>query len=385
MAEKIMVVDDDLDTLRLVGLMLERQGFQIVAATTGGQALALAKTEKPTLVILDLMMPDMDGLSVARQLRAAPETKDILIVMFTAKGQTDDKLEGFDAGADAYLTKPTQPRELVAQVRAVLKRAGRGPATGPLAKVYGERGQTVAILAAKGGVGVTTLASNLAVALHQQTKKPVVLADFRPGCGTLGLELGFTNIPGLERLFSVDVAAIGPEILEGELVEHTSGVRCLLSSPRPHEAQYFSAANVFAAIAYNLAYLGQQIVLDLGPGATPVNEKVLEHCNRVILAVEPVPQTVQQSRLLYEHLVSIGIGEDRLMPVLYNRLRAGMQLSLGQVQDLLGRSIPSIFTAAPELAYQAQVANTPMILRQPDGITTQQFNALAEKIVKRTR
>ena len=128
MAEKILVVDDDIDTLRLVGLMLERQGYQIIAASTGQQALSLARIEKPDLILLDLMMPDIDGITVARRLRSGPETKDILIIMFTAKGQTDDKLEGFGAGADDYLTKPTQPRELIAHVKAVLKRAGMKPA-----------------------------------------------------------------------------------------------------------------------------------------------------------------------------------------------------------------------------------------------------------------
>src|SRR4030042_4271034 len=109
MPEKILVVDDDVDTLRLVGLMLERQGYEIVAANSGQQALALVLTERPDLILLDLMMPDIDGVEVCRRLRASPETKDILIIMFTAKSQTDDKVEGFDAGADDYLTKPTQP------------------------------------------------------------------------------------------------------------------------------------------------------------------------------------------------------------------------------------------------------------------------------------
>ena len=130
MPEKILVVDDDVDTLRLVGLMLQRQGYQIVAASNGQQALAMAMAEKPELILLDVMMPDMDGYEVTRRLRANASTASTPIIMFTAKSQVDDKVMGFEAGVDDYLTKPTQPRELFAHVKAVLARGRKtsGPA-----------------------------------------------------------------------------------------------------------------------------------------------------------------------------------------------------------------------------------------------------------------
>ena len=100
MPEKILVVDDDIDTLRLVGLMLQRQGYQIVAANNGHQALTMAQAEKPDIILLDVMMPDMDGYEVCRRLRSSNVTAPIPIIMFTAKSQVDDKVTGFEAGAD---------------------------------------------------------------------------------------------------------------------------------------------------------------------------------------------------------------------------------------------------------------------------------------------
>src|SRR5512144_335372 len=123
MTEKILIIDDDLDTLRLVGLMLQRQGYQISAATNGTQGLAKAFEEKPNLVLLDVMMPDMDGYEVARRLRKNPTTAQTPILMFTAKTQLDDKVTGFEVGADDYLTKPTHPSELQAHVKALLARS----------------------------------------------------------------------------------------------------------------------------------------------------------------------------------------------------------------------------------------------------------------------
>jgi CheY-like chemotaxis protein/MinD-like ATPase involved in chromosome partitioning or flagellar assembly len=380
MAEKILVVDDDVDTLRLVGLMLERQGYEIVAANSGQQALAMVLTERPDLILLDLMMPDIDGVEVCRRLRASPETKDILIIMFTAKSQTDDKIVGFDAGADDYLTKPTQPRELIAHVKAVLKRTGKAAVDS--SKVYTDRGHVLGVISTKGGVGVSTIALNLGIALYNQNKESVIVSDFRPGCGSIGLELGYATSMGFDRLISQDSSTITSSKIEEELTLHTSGVRFLLSSPLPQSAKFCNEVEGFSAILNSLVFLASYIVLDLGVSVTPVNEKVLEECDQVILVFEPVTQTILQTKSFIEYLFEKGLRGDHLTLALVNRLRAGMQLPLGQVQEQLGRSVSAIFTASPELAYQALVYNTPMILRQPDGITAEQFTSLAKNVIQ---
>ncbi|HLA86696.1 MAG TPA: response regulator, partial [Anaerolineales bacterium] len=123
MAEKILIIDDDKDTLRLVGLMLQRQGYEISAAANGTQGLTKALEERPDLILLDVMMPDMDGYEVTRRLRKNPATVNIPILMFTAKTQLDDKVTGFEVGVDDYLTKPTHPIELQSHVKALLARA----------------------------------------------------------------------------------------------------------------------------------------------------------------------------------------------------------------------------------------------------------------------
>jgi len=125
MAEKILIADDDVETLRLVGLMLQRQGYDIIAASNGSQAVAQAHSESPNLIILDVMMPDMDGYQVCRQLRLDPVTSSTPILMFTAKSQVEDKVAGYDAGVDEYITKPIHPAELVARVKAIMKRSQR--------------------------------------------------------------------------------------------------------------------------------------------------------------------------------------------------------------------------------------------------------------------
>ncbi len=128
MAEKILIIDDDVDTLKLVGLMLERQGYRIAVASNGTLGISRAAVEKPDLILLDVMMPDLDGYEVTRRLRAEPGLAHIPIIMFTAKSMVDDKVAGFEAGVDDYLTKPTHPAELTAHVKAVLSRTASAKA-----------------------------------------------------------------------------------------------------------------------------------------------------------------------------------------------------------------------------------------------------------------
>ena len=119
----ILVVEDEQDIRDLVRFHLEQEGYAVRGAETGEAALALAAAERPSLVVLDLMLPGTDGLEVCRRLRAAEATRALPIVMLTAKAEEVDRILGLELGADDYVTKPFSPRELVARVRAVLRRA----------------------------------------------------------------------------------------------------------------------------------------------------------------------------------------------------------------------------------------------------------------------
>jgi two-component system alkaline phosphatase synthesis response regulator PhoP len=120
--QKILVVDDEPKIVQLVQDYLERAGFQVATAHDGKTALATAQAEKPDLIVLDLGLPEMDGLDVTRQLR---RTSQAPIIMLTARGDESDKLVGLELGADDYITKPFSPKELVARVRVVLRRLDR--------------------------------------------------------------------------------------------------------------------------------------------------------------------------------------------------------------------------------------------------------------------
>jgi two-component system alkaline phosphatase synthesis response regulator PhoP len=120
--ERILAVDDEEDILELVRFNLAREGYSIICTTSGEEALKIAQKEHPALIVLDLMLPGIDGLDVAKALKSEPKTRDIPIIMLTAKGEEADIVTGLELGADDYVTKPFSPRILVARVRAVLRR-----------------------------------------------------------------------------------------------------------------------------------------------------------------------------------------------------------------------------------------------------------------------
>lgn len=119
---KILLVDDEPDILEIVGYNLSLEGYQVLTAADGVEAVAKAKKEKPQLVILDVMMPEMDGIEACEQIRKVPELSETIITFLTARGEDYSQMAGFDAGADDYITKPIKPKVLVSKVKALLRR-----------------------------------------------------------------------------------------------------------------------------------------------------------------------------------------------------------------------------------------------------------------------
>jgi DNA-binding response OmpR family regulator len=136
MASKILVVDDERNIVQLARLYLDKEGYQVEAAYDGAQALEKVRQTNPDLVILDIMMPEMDGLSVAKELR---KTSNVPIIILTARGDDVDRIVGLELGADDYVTKPFNPRELVARVKAVLRRVREETPDKPVLELDGLR------------------------------------------------------------------------------------------------------------------------------------------------------------------------------------------------------------------------------------------------------
>jgi two-component system alkaline phosphatase synthesis response regulator PhoP len=123
---KILLVDDEVDILEFISYNLEKEGYKVYTAQNGLEAIKLAEKKTPDLIILDVMMPEMDGIAACEEIRKIPSLSNVVIAFLTARGEDYSQIAGFEAGADDYITKPIRPKVLVSRVKALLKRTGGG-------------------------------------------------------------------------------------------------------------------------------------------------------------------------------------------------------------------------------------------------------------------
>ena len=381
MAEKILIIDDDITTLKMVGVMLQKQGYLIVAASNGEQGLTQAEAESPDLILLDVMMPGMDGYEVARRLRANSSTAHIPIIMFTAKNQLNDKVIGFEAGADDYLIKPTHPAELAAHVKALLARAGKEKAAGGPAPSE-KRAFTIGVLAARGGLGVTTVALNLGASIRDASKQEVIVAELRPGMGTMGPDLGENDPRELTGLLQTSPAGITPQKVSEALHLHSNGFKLLYGSVHPRDGMLLNSTAAFEALVNRLGFLARYLVLDLGAGLPPLTQKLITSCNQVLVVIEPAANSVAHAKALISDLSDLGFNKHTIRTVMVNRIRSDTQLNWSQIGEMLGQPPTVAITPAPELFYMAERTKNTAIASRPDSLTTQQFANLASAILE---
>jgi MinD-like ATPase involved in chromosome partitioning or flagellar assembly len=333
------------------------------------------------------MMPDMDGYEVARRLRKNPVTLTVPILMFTAKTQLDDKVAGFEVGADDYLTKPTHPTELQAHVRALLARSAqqdKEPAQ-IVTALHEHHGYVIGVLAARGGLGVSSVASNLAAGIYSRTQSDVILAELTPGQGTIGTDFGFQNQKGLTELLQGTMPEITREKVESSLTAHNSGLKLLLASENPRDVTLTSQVQNYEAIITRLSTLARFIILDLGNGLPSFVQKILPMCSEQIIVLEGTPGTIQHTRLLIDNILELKIDRKTIGVILNNRVRSESQMPLTQVKESLGHSIAATFTPAPEAFLQATRMQTPAVISQPTNMTSQQFLKFADTILEREK
>ena len=240
MPEKILVVDDDPVNLKMASSVLAKEGFAVLTAENGLLALSAVQDSKPDLIVLDVMMPELNGYEAAAKLRKDPETAHIPIILLTALDSIEEKIKGFEAGADDYMAKPFQPEELVARIQVQLKHSKRQKVTNQVSR----NGKVIGVYSLRGGTGVSSIATNLAVGLCQLWGKESVLVDMALAAGQSALML---NLP-LRNTWA-DIAETPAEEIDSELVSkllrpHPSGVQVLAAPSRPEQSELLQPASI---------------------------------------------------------------------------------------------------------------------------------------------
>ena len=373
MRGKVLIVDDDPLALRLISYALQVEGYETVMAESGGEALTAVEGEHPSLIILDVMMPDMSGIEVCRCLRSNSQTAHLPVLMLSAKGKVEDKVTGLKAGADDYVPKPVHPAELVARVETLMIRAARTTAPGPEAQV-------LAFVGAKGGVGTTTVAVNVALALVQRGKS-VILVDLHPYLGCVCSMLGLHPPHGLMELAQMAPPSIRPRDVERRLFPHFTGLRVLGSDQSlPSGEQGELTSSHAEVILDGLSPMADWVMFDLPVRLTPASQAVLNRCDFVALVTEPDPIALRCAKGRLALLQQCGIMGELVGVVVVNRSPSAMTMTVSELQNLLDAIIVGVVPPAPEACLHALRQGAPLLLAEPDHFAAEMLKEMAQRL-----
>ena len=334
---KILVVDDDPDTQRVLGFTLKQEGFAVLSAADGVEAVRIQERERADLILLDVMLPKLDGYQVAERIRADEGASGhVPIIMVTAETDIEQKVRGLRAGADDYLVKPFHPAELLARIRTLLARFA--PRSLEPVSRTAEAGRVIAFYGAKGGVGTTTLAINAAIALQREEGRGVVLVD---GHLQFGDHRVFLDL-GLDRKSIVDVVAapaIDYDLLRSVLIHHDTGIDLLLAPPSPETAELVSdeqhhMSQIIGLLRQHYDY----VVVDIDKRLDETNLDVISAADLVFVVMTADLSCLKNVRLVLETMAQLGMGAGRIQLVL-NRSTAYTGITVRNAERALRRRI----------------------------------------------
>lgn len=368
--QRILIIDDDPTGQRLMEYTLKREGYETIVAPDGVQGIEKARTERPDVVILDVMMPGIDGYEVCRQLRSSSATADLPVLMLTAKTQLSDKVSGFRSGADDYVAKPAEPAEVLVRIKALLARTKRPTP---------QTGRAIALLGAKGGVGTTTIAVNLAVTLAERDQQ-VILAEMRPHLGTAAYQLGLTRRTTLADLLFLEDLAIDQKALWAALVAHPSGFRVLMSAPEPGRYQEIRPRQA-QAIVEGLRSMSSLLLLDLPGGYSEAVASVVKSCDLIALITEPEPLSLACARDVVKLLDKQNIPAEVVGILISNRSRSTTSVAPMEIATFLNRRVLGSIPPAPEACFEANRQGMPLVLAHSAEIVKLAFRELSERVL----
>jgi pilus assembly protein CpaE len=378
MPAKILVVDDDPNVQRQLQYSLKQEGYDVVAASDGTEGLRLWGAEAPDLILLDVMLPKMDGYEVAITIRSQ-ESKGVHvpIIMLTAEREVEQKVRGLRAGADDYLIKPFHPAELLARIKSLLARFA--PRETLLARP--PMGRILAFYGAKGGVGTTTIAINAAIALHQELGRKVCLVDANLQFGDHRVFLDL----GLDRKSIVDVVsapAIDADLIRQVMVKHDSGIDLLLAPPTPETAELVHPEHL-PFVTEQLASLYDYTLVDVDKRLDDVNLGVFEAAESVFVVMTADLSCLKNVRLIIETMDHLGYPADKLQLVL-NRSNAFTGINVKNAEGALKRTIEHQIVNEYRGAISALNSGAPFMFTKADSALGSSLLHFARAVDKQT-
>jgi pilus assembly protein CpaE len=370
MATRILVVDDDPVNLKLVFAVLKQAGYDVFTAASGPEALSRVDEILPELIVSDVEMPEMNGYELTRRLRQKANTAQLPIMILTSHDTVQEKIKGFEAGADDYMTKPFEPAELQARIRVLLRRVTALPAESQRIK-----GKTIAVFSLRGGVGTSTIAANLATGLAQMWSCGTGLIDLVLTSGQSALMLNLPLRKTWADLAHAPIGEMDAALIEQVFLHHASGAFVLAAPNRPEQAELITGdkvSHVLTVLKERYHYL----VLDLPHDFSATTLAGLDNADEILLVLAPEVASLHAATCALDVFDTLKYPRNIVRLVLnWTFERRG--LARKEIEDALARLIDVIVPFAPDSFVLAINRGVPPVLETPPTALGALFEDLA--------
>jgi DNA-binding response OmpR family regulator len=367
----ILVVDDDPAGRRLTQYMLSSEGHEVITASNGIQGLQVATQQSPDLVILDVMLPGLDGFEVCRRLRTQAKTAATPIIILSGKTQSSDHDTGIKMGANEYLVKPVDRKELIATIERLL---------GEAEKITETKGKLIAFIGTRGGVGTSTITLNVAVAL-QKAGKSAILLDLNPSYGALAEMTGLKTERSISGLFKDASGTIDVEELKVFFEQHSSGFRLLWCESYPEESDKYHPDDI-KALCYELERLGDYVIADVPASPNDNAIAVLTVADSIILIAGTGKESPDRINASVARLKRFGVNEENIKILAIDR--AGNEDESLEILSSTPGSLPLVGAVrlCKDECAEAEQQGTPVILSAPSSGIAEDIHTLTSKIIE---
>lgn len=312
---RVLVIDDDRLIRKVVKKALTDLSYEVIETEDGLEALKRIKSIRPDAVIVDKMMPGIDGFEVTRRLRREPELTHIPILVLTGESDLEEKLAAFEAGADDYLCKPFASAELAARLTVLLRRAKALEEAQAQTLQKSAQAKVIAVHSLRGGIGTSSLASNLAIGLNNLWHTPTLLLDLVPNAGQQALLLNMS----FKRTWA-DLNMISPDELDLNTLsaitrQHDSGLHLIASPKMPTDAEGVNSNHLEVAFRF-LKTRYEYIVVDLPHDFSNFTLEALEASDIILLVTSPEIASVRAASIALETYKQLNYPEENIKVVL---------------------------------------------------------------------
>jgi pilus assembly protein CpaE len=360
MGIRILAVDDNAINLKVVSITLQHAGYEVYTAQSGPEALELTEAIQPDVILLDITMPDMDGYEVCRRIRKNPATANIAIMMLTAHDTLEEKIKGFESGADDYLIKPFQPAELQARIKVLSRRT---PVLSDKNEVARAPGKVISVFSLRGGVGVSSIATNLACGLAQIWGKQVALVDLSLTLGQSALMLNLSLRNTWADLAKIPLDEIDLDVIHNVLINHSSGVS-VLAAPRSTADGERVTPDMVKKVIELLKTHFNYIVLDLPHDFRETSLVGLDQSDAIVAILSPELAAVRAMGGAFEVFDTLGYPRERVIMAL-NWTFEKRGLARKDIENVLHQPIRVVVPFASEALVSAINLGAPPVYSSP--------------------